>query len=423
MNLEKVPRVVQGIDIRSLPISSKEAYVLSCLDSVMSVLELVSVTGNTEQEVMAMLSHLQDLGAIEWVDPPPPVSLRPPRLTAPPSAASTTKKVEAEEHVDMDSARAKAILDMYARLDLLSYYDLLGVDKHADRKTIRNAYFKLSKVFHPDSMYGKNIGSYKVKMEKIFTQLTKAYDMLSKKQLREEYDAYLKTREDTDTARVLLEKADVEEKADTEPPSGSGDDEEKNALEATQQKEAAKARYRKFAAQKLFSAIGRSSTPPKPGAPKADRQEHAKTLARNLMTSVTGSSAVRTGLGRSAQFLKGAKDAERAGDLSAAMNAMRLAKAMAPDNPDIGKEYERMRKLVAQKLVADYIAQARYEERFRMWEAAANSWVKVTKAKPDDAEAYHRAAAAMLQAKGDMRHAQRLAKKRSVWLRNQLEIG
>lgn len=46
-----------------------------------------------------------------------------------------------------------------------------------------------------------------------------------------------------------------------------------------------------------------------------------------------------------------------------------------------------------------------------MWEAAADSWAKVADVKPNDAQAHRRVAMVLLEGKGDMRRAQKYAKR------------
>ena len=58
------------------------------------------------------------------------------------------------------------------------YYDVLGVNKHADEKEIKHAYRKLAKKYHPDTNAGN------VEAEQKFKEVTEAYNVLSDKEKR-----------------------------------------------------------------------------------------------------------------------------------------------------------------------------------------------------------------------------------------------
>ena len=58
-------------------------------------------------------------------------------------------------------------------------WTLLGVEPGADRRTIKRAYFKLSKEFHPDRYFRKEIGDYAERLERIFKKVLEAHEMLS----------------------------------------------------------------------------------------------------------------------------------------------------------------------------------------------------------------------------------------------------
>ena len=68
--------------------------------------------------------------------------------------------------------------------------------------------FRLSKQFHPDTLFGKRLGSYKQKMEAVFKRLTDAYDVLGKKKRRAKYDEYLEAKDPFigETIRLALEE-------------------------------------------------------------------------------------------------------------------------------------------------------------------------------------------------------------------------
>jgi len=75
-----------------------------------------------------------------------------------------------------------------ARLRHMTFYELLGVTREADRKTIRDAYFALSQRWHPDVFYKRGVGDRGTLIEEIFKALTAAYDTLSNAQRRAAYD-------------------------------------------------------------------------------------------------------------------------------------------------------------------------------------------------------------------------------------------
>ena len=53
------------------------------------------------------------------------------------------------------------------------YYKILGIDKNADENTIKKAYRKLAKKYHPDTNAGNAQAAEK------FKQITEAYSVLS----------------------------------------------------------------------------------------------------------------------------------------------------------------------------------------------------------------------------------------------------
>jgi curved DNA-binding protein CbpA len=93
-----------------------------------------------------------------------------------------------EEQVDLDEDRRRFILDVYSKLGSMTHYDLLGIGVDADKRALKRAYFELARTMHPDRYFGKNLGTYRVKMEAIFGRITEAYETLSNAEKRAAYD-------------------------------------------------------------------------------------------------------------------------------------------------------------------------------------------------------------------------------------------
>lgn len=242
---------------------------------------------------------------------------------------------ELDEDVEIDLDRRRYLLDAYAQLGTITHYALLGVSRTADAKAIKNAYYRLSGLVHPDRYFGKRIGSYKPRLEAIFTQLSAAYDVLSSPDKRAEYD----------------------EELDDAAEHRSPDD----ALVAA------------------------------PVDPRVVAKRQAA-LAQLKATFAAGKAKAQ-------QYVDAAVRARASGDIAAAAEAYRSALTYAANDPEIKRAYEEMQQAASAKLGESHIRKAMLEERFGRWAAAAESWQRAMAAKPNDPEVHARLANAMARAR------------------------
>lgn len=69
------------------------------------------------------------------------------------------------------------------------YYEVLGVSKNATDQDIKSSFRKLSRKYHPDMQAGKS-DAEKKEAENKFKELAEAYDVLSNKDKRNQYDQF-----------------------------------------------------------------------------------------------------------------------------------------------------------------------------------------------------------------------------------------
>ncbi len=447
----RVPNPVSGVDVLALPLSTQEGFVLSRVDGSSSVEDISIMVGIAQQELLSILERLAELGAVElsWrpKPPPPKESPKPAVPSRPPDehftrAAPNFDPRELDADSDVPAEMRKRILDAYHASEGRNHYQLLGVGYDADRKEIRARYFELSKIFHPDSMFGKNLGDFRPKMELVFKRLTEAYEVLGKKKRRAEYDEYLGTIRETTEVRETLQA--VEQVAENIrrssmprmeavgvpppreallPPAAPAAEQEaaKVSMRPPVSTAERRARVRKRLRQGLRSA---STRPPPPmpeieaEAPPSGGAAGRQSMIDDLRQSIRASAAVSgSGVGEGAPsaqvtvHMDKAKGAEAAGEPMVAAAELQLALAIDPDNGWLQMEYERLSKLVARAMADNYEKQACYEEKTGNWGAAAKSWARVADGRPESDEAARYTAEALVKDSGDLHRAQKYAQR------------
>ena len=444
----------------SLPLSTKEGFVLSRVDGVASVEDISIMVGIKAQELLSVLDRLADLGAVQLSWRPAKVSGRPAVVAAAAAAASappkgdpmaTALRVFGEVSYDEAELRASAelsletkrlILNAFYSIEGRHYYQVLGLTRSADKKAIRASYFEMSRLFHPDTYFGKELGPFKAQMVAVFKRLTEAYETLSRAARRNEYDAYLTETigpAEPDELPQQDEKVVQPRQSAVPPPpsepviplpetqprsafaSGGPPRQEVRApapARAPLSIEDRRAQVRERLRRNLPGGTAPRSQPPPAASPRPSSQAPAPASSpsvrqdgamQGLRQSLRQSSTSAGGAAPVLAHLRKAKDAEQAGDLLTAASSLQAALALAPNQRDLQVQYDRVSKLLTRSLADNYEKQARYEEKQGQWAKAAASWERVLEGRPEDAAAARSAAEALLRCNGDLHKAQRFA--------------
>ncbi len=436
-------------DLRGAPLSPTDGFVFSRIDGRLDEHEIIALTGLPQDRVRESLAKLESLGFItfEFPAPPPPTPAEPPVTptetdvrSAPATAAAAgeaprtgspalTPEEEASlsEDVDLDTDFRRRVIVTHRALEKTDHYALLGVERTADRKTLKRAYYELAATFHPDRYFRKKLGSFKGRMEALFGRITLAHDTLTDKERRAEYDAYLEERRRSRSIEELLAEALAEaertqeriesearaqaEQATAEPPQASsppppgtgsrgGQGGQGVSVDATARRDAL--------ARRLLG--GRA--PPTSGASRGGAPAKGAQAATDAMDALRRRYEERVSKAKETQARKYMTNGEAAlasGDAVAAANAFRVALTLSPEDPNLQRAAQDAQRRADSILAETYARQAGYEEKNGQWVEAARSWARVVKARPSDGAALERAANAILRAEGDLHEASRLA--------------
>jgi curved DNA-binding protein CbpA len=410
---ENIPRQVEDADVRAHDLSAQEAFIHSCVDGVLNIEDIADLTVLAPAQVFESVERLVSLKVIEWV-----IS----------KASSGPPQNELIEDVEIDGELQERIIKAFHRSDKLNHYELLGVAMDANRGEIRNAYFALSKTFHPDSYYGKHLGSFKPKMEVVFRNVTDAYEAVGRAKKREAYDRYLKQSIAVSATEKQMdrieERAQAMSKALTKAPIVERQAQPVVAAEPAKEWRSTAApskprpsvvpgtpeydrmqRKRELLQRKLGGRSRQSPGRSRPvrSIPAPTVKVGRKTALRDLTRSLRQTAGLTGGVDRAEQHIDNARVAEADGDLAAAANALRMAIALDSGRADLREHYQRVNSHLRVELLDIHREQAKYEEDNSLWAAASISWAKVAEASPDDPVAPRRAAKALMNAGGDLR--------------------
>lgn len=243
---------------------------------------------------------------------------------------------ELDEDVDIDPKVRTYVLEMHGRLKGLSHYEALGVSRQADVKAVKRAYFNAVGMIHPDRYFGKQLGSFKPKMEQIFARLTDAYDTLLSTEKRARYDAA------------------------------------------------------------LGRAVASPSAHPAPAIPRAPVDP--RVLAKRQAAIDALKQRYAEGKAKARQHAEAGNRARASQDFVAAAEAYRTALTFSPDDAALQAAYAEVQRAAEERVAQTHERQALLEERHGHWAEAVESWKRVVMARPEDGEAKNRLEAALARA-------------------------
>lgn len=299
-----------------------------------------------------------------------------------------------------------AIDEIWERRMTATHYELLGVPRTADRKAIRDAYFNLSKRFHPDVFFRRELGVYRSRIDEVFRMLTRAYDVLSNPRQRAGYDLHLANLESRppppgeDPSPVSIARPPpVPSVAPTPPPP--------RPVPAAAMPSDAVVPPPVRPGNSVPASPHTASTPPTPSQPvdPAVRQRALEAMRRRLgavvqpqRTSLTPAaplphapvmppsrSAAEEREARAARLISDGEEAQKKGDFVAALECFRGALQINKDDLGIKARVDAVDQLVKTQRTSENIEKAREAMRDGKADLAAGYWEKAWEGRPTDA--------------------------------------
>jgi hypothetical protein len=202
----------------ALGLSADEGFVLSRVDGKTSLGSICQLVPFAPAVTARILLRLFELGAIEVpgvarpqpkAQPPPSP---PPQPSAPlqagkrrrdPTPTQPFKLVGASRGaagppraaapppsgpIELSPEQMRRIDEFVAALGTRDAFQLLDIDRKADERAVKRAYFKLSREFHPDRFFGKNLGEYGERLSRAFQAIKAAFELLSDAERRAAYE-------------------------------------------------------------------------------------------------------------------------------------------------------------------------------------------------------------------------------------------
>lgn len=172
------PRLAPGWERVATALNPAEGFLLSRIDGHTPWAVLREIGGLLPEEADLVLESWVQTGLVLIEEGQPRANGA--ATNAPtPEAMPSAGEDAIDPSLDLDVEIQRSALAFEARLAHASYHELLGVERGAEPREIKRAYFRLSKKFHPDRYFRRNVGAYALRLDRIFKHVALAYELLS----------------------------------------------------------------------------------------------------------------------------------------------------------------------------------------------------------------------------------------------------
>ncbi len=166
----------EPIDLfQDIEITGKDRYVLSLIDSKVTLKEMLDASSLGEFVTMKIICALLST-----------------RMIVPAGRGhipdQSIIRMIREPRGSIDETFVAKVEDIYGRLGSMDHYGILGIDCKASADEVKKAFYRCAREFHPDRHFEVSSGALKAKLNAIFASVNEAYSVLSHPAERAQYD-------------------------------------------------------------------------------------------------------------------------------------------------------------------------------------------------------------------------------------------
>lgn len=393
----RVPTRTSRTNLSGLRLAPVDGFVLSRVDGQLTVSAIAAQTGLPDDAVRESLERLVGVDLV--------------RLGGTSAARSADSAPEPEDLGAPDEPSTLApelrvkLMALLAKAPSANHYEMLGLERSADRKAVRKAYYDLVAWLHPDRHFNKDLGPFRERMEIVFARVTEAHDVLSSKQKRASYDAALGLDDASAVAAAALAHAVVGARTVAAP-----------SVPTTAAPALPKPHPASLGHAHRSASAPRAPAMAMPPPSEDDERARREALARRLGKVAVGApperppsaSATRPSL---SELVRAADRAMEAGDFVRASKELTAALELSPADATLRERLDEANARAEAAMIATLRAHAQELLDARKFDEAARMWSRVAHLTPADALAHARAAQAYRELESGARMAVEHARK------------
>jgi len=281
------------------------------------------------------------------------------------------------------------------------HYALLGVDENAVRMDIQKAYHSLSRVWHPDRYFRKDLGPYQERLEAVFIAITDAYRTLSNDSARRVYDVERESIHKRKGQRHRRRAAPPSEAVPEATEAAAQADVERGSSRRSSLKQgraAGRGRKLRSGARNPDAPrrSGRASSSSKGGAPRTAAVSKAMAQMRKQL---------RGQMRRARALYEEGMTHVESGAVLKASSALSMASSFDPRNEEYKRAAEDALRSARKVQAKNYVALAESAESFGNVREALANYQKAVEYEVEDARPYYRLGVLLRRVEDDHRAA------------------